>query len=152
MEVLLILGAIGVIVYVVRNQSKPARLPLAAVSLGRLRHLRTGEFPSSCSWCKNTALARKLFMFEHTEDGWRAADVMAELQRCPDDAVEATASVLSSDQPRWRRLCTERCAKELSTSEHVAIADAFVACDHCSVRAPLALFHCPHCGAARRGS
>ncbi|MBA3821325.1 MAG: hypothetical protein H0X17_20750, partial [Deltaproteobacteria bacterium] len=144
MEVVLILGAIGAVVYVIGQRAgKPSSLQLAATTLGRSRHLRSGEFPSSCSWCKNTALARKLFMFERAPEGWRAADVMTQLQTCADADVERHAGVLSSDEPRWRRLCSERCAKELAASEHVAIAEAFGPCEYCSARAPLALQACP---------
>lgn len=153
MEVIFVIVVVtGVVFAASKLQEKPRQLQLAARTVGRIRHLRTGEYPSSCSWCKSTTIARKLFMFERDAEGWRSADVMGELQRCADDQVEGYAALLANDHPRWRRICTERCAKELSASEHVAIADKFVSCEYCSVRRPLALAHCPNCGAMRKSA
>jgi hypothetical protein len=116
---------------------------------GRLRHLRSGEYPSTCSWCKNTVLARKLFVFENRE-GWKAADVMALLSMCPPQDVEYLSSTLVTDQPRWRRLCTEKCTREFLTSEHVAAIEPFVSCGYCSCRIPSEMQRCNHCGAPRK--
>lgn len=116
---------------------------------GQLQHRRSGDYPSSCSWCKNTALARKLFVFERANGGWRACDVVDRLRACPDEQVTELADALVADGPRWRRFCTERCTKEFLAMEHVAAVDPFVGCDYCSVRFPLALIRCPNCGAAR---
>ena len=153
MEVVVVLVLIaGAVIAVDRYTKQNQRHLPEARYAGRIRHLRTGEFPSSCSWCKNTALARKLFMFERTPSGWRASDVMLRLQTCHDTEVESTARILASDDPQWRRICTERCAKELSASEHVAIAESFCSCSYCSARAPASLIRCPNCGALRRDS
>lgn len=150
MEVIVGMLMVGGLVVVAAKYQAKGQLQLAATrDAGRLRHLRSGEYPSSCSWCKNTALARKLIMFERSAGGWSAADVHARLQRCADGEVETIASALSTDQAQWRRICTERCAKELFASEHLAMKDAFAACEYCSARAPAALLRCPNCGASR---
>jgi hypothetical protein len=149
MEVIVGMLMVGGLVMVAVKYQARGQLQLAATrDAGRLRHLRSGQFPSSCSWCKNTALARKLIMFERSATGWSAADVHARLQGCGDDEVEVIASALSTDQPQWRRICSERCANELFASEHLTIKDAFATCEYCSTRAPLALLRCPNCGAS----
>lgn len=120
-----------------------------AQATAHLRHLRDADFPSTCSWCKNTTLARKLILFERVRDGWKASDVIARLAICADDAVENLSTVLTGDQPRWRRICTERCARELLASEQVATVEPFVSCEYCSTRSPAALSRCSNCGAVR---
>ncbi|MCX5741604.1 MAG: hypothetical protein NT062_03790, partial [Proteobacteria bacterium] len=117
--------------------------------VAQLRHLRSGAYPSSCSWCKDTALARKLIVFERTSTSWAASDVLARLATCPDAEVGILAGVLTLDQPAWRRICTERCAKEFFVAEHVVTAEVFVSCTYCSVRTPATLLRCPNCGAMR---
>jgi hypothetical protein len=150
MEVIVAMLVIGGLVVLVGKIQAKGQLRLASTrDAGRLRHLRTGEYPSSCSWCKNTALARKLIMFERSDSGWSASDVHARLQACGDGEVELIASALGTDQPQWRRICTERCAKELFAAEHVAMRDAFATCEYCSTRAPASLVRCPNCGASR---
>lgn len=145
MVVIVIMG----IVAVSRRSSQRTLQLTTTAGVARLRHLRSGEFPSSCSWCKNTALARKLIMFERGPESWQVADVMFRLERCRDDEVEELASTLQRDLPRWRRICTEKCAKEFFAVEHVTAQEAFVSCEYCSARAPAALVRCLNCGAAR---
>ena len=151
-------GAIVLVVVIggwilVARARKAQQLMLAtARASARLRHLRDAGFPSTCSWCKTTTLARKLILFERSRDGWRASDVLARLATCPDDAVENLATVLTADQPRWRRICTERCARELLASEQVASVEPFISCEYCSTRSPAALSRCSNCGAARIAS
>ncbi len=139
---------VGIVALSRRSNQRTLQLRTAA-GVARLRHLRSGEFPSSCSWCKNTTLARKLIMLERSPESWRVADVMFRLERCRDDEVEELASALQHDLFRWRRICTERCAKEFFAVEHVSAPEAFVSCEYCSARAPAALARCPNCGAAR---
>jgi len=119
---------------------------------GQLQHRRSGDYPSSCSWCKNTALARKLLVFERIQGSWRARDVIEQLRACPDSEVAELAEALVVDGSRWRRFCTERCTREFLAMEHVQAVDPFVGCDYCSVRFPLALIRCPNCGAATSAS
>jgi hypothetical protein len=117
---------------------------------GELQHRRSGDYPSSCTWCKNTALARKLFVFERTAESWHAVNMIERLRTCTDAEVAGLARGLTEDGARWRRFCTERCVKEFFAVENVAAVEPFVGCDYCSVRFPLALMKCPNCGAAKR--
>lgn len=137
----------GGIVAFVKYQSK-AQLQLAM--RGRVQHLRTGAYPASCSWCKNTTLAKKLITFERTDGHWKSADLMARIEGCPPAEVEGFAALLTSEQPRWRRFCTEKCAKEFFVAEHVESVEAFTSCAYCSSQSPVALKRCPNCGAARK--
>lgn len=150
MEVLVAMLLIGGVVFAVtRFNGQQQRQLTESTATGQVRHLRSGDYPSSCSWCKNTALARKLIMFERTPEGWRASDLAERLRTCVDAEVASLASGLVSDQPRWRRICTERCAKEFFAAEHIDLKDAFATCEYCSVRSPSALLRCPNCGAHR---
>lgn len=117
--------------------------------------LRSGGSPAHCSWCKTITLGRKLFVFERqppgaTADGWRPVDVMAMLRSCPPPDVPFWAAALSHDQPRWRRLCSERCAREWIASEPGQREPSFVACAYCATRMPAELRSCHHCGAPAR--
>jgi hypothetical protein len=148
LAILLVAG----IVLAVRGQAKSQLLLETGRHSGRLLHLRSGEYPASCSWCKSTTLARKLVVFERTSGGWRAVDLVQRLQHCPDGEVEATARPLVMDHPQFRRMCTERCAKEFFTTEHVPLAEPFTACEYCSARSPASLMRCPNCGALRQAT
>jgi hypothetical protein len=153
MEVLVAILMIGgVIIAISRSRESGRTLLATSRAAGRLGHLRSGEYPSSCSWCKNLALARKLIMFERSSSGWRASDLFARLQGCAEVEVEMLASAITTDRPTWRRICSERCAKEFFAAENVAMRDAFINCDYCSTRSPAALMRCPNCGAAHRSS
>lgn len=147
--IVVIVLLVGGVIVATRAQDRSQRQLVSAQATARLRHLRSGEFPSSCSWCKNTALARKLFVFERTGARWQPVDLLRQLERCADAEVDALASVLIADQPRWRRICTERCAKEIFAAEPVTATEVFASCDYCSARAPAALMRCPNCGALR---
>lgn len=150
MEALLGLAVIALLTWVVTKANKQRlQLPAGTQALGVQHHLRSGQYPSSCSWCKNTTLARKLFIFER-RDTWRAVDVMSLLASCPPPDVDFLSQTLVADQPRWRRFCTERCAKEFLTAENVTLVEPFSSCDYCSCRIPSALSHCNHCGAPRK--
>jgi hypothetical protein len=151
MIVVVVLAIIAAVVAITRGQQRAQRQLAENRVVARLRHLRSGEYPSSCSWCKNTALARKLIIFERTRTSWAASDVIERLARCADAEVEQLAPALSLDHPRWRRICTERCAKELFAAEHIATVEVFASCEYCSIRMPVALARCLNCGAMRRG-
>lgn len=143
----LLAGAITVLV----RRSKKADLQLtSARAAGRLQHRRSGEFPSSCSWCKSTTLARKLILFRRVDGPWSAFDLMARLAACEDAEVDALAALLTTDHPAWRRLCTERCAREFLATEQTDGAEPFRACEYCATRIPSSYERCIHCGAARR--
>ena len=122
---------------------------VAGHTSGRILHLRTGDYPASCSWCKNTTLAKKLLVFERENGNWKSADLIRQLEACPPPDVERVSSVFTTDQARWRKFCTEKCAKDFFVAEHVTTIEAFTACGYCSSRSPAALIRCPSCGAAR---
>jgi len=143
-------GMVGGALLFIRWQTLSTSEASAARAAGQAAYQRSGDYPSSCSWCKNTALARKLFMFERTNGSWRSSDVSGRLQRCADTDVSALASALVVDQPRWKRFCTEKCTREFFAAETNAKVEAFEACAYCSVRFPMALTRCPNCGAVRR--
>jgi hypothetical protein len=140
----------GAIIGIVKVNQKSRRQLAETREAGRLQHRRSGEFPSSCSWCKNTTLARKLIMFHRTGDRWASSEVMAKLATCPDTEVDALASILITDQSQWRRLCTEKCAREFLAAERVAEMESFGSCDYCSSRFPMSFERCINCGAPQR--
>lgn len=147
--VVLVLVIAGVVAFT-KYQAKSQLQLATSREGGRIQHLRTGEYPSSCSWCKNTALAKKLLVFERTDgSSWRSADLISRLQSCPPADVDGYSALLVSDQAKWRRFCTEKCVKEFFVAEHVTTVEAFTSCDYCSSRSPVALMRCPNCGAAR---
>jgi hypothetical protein len=145
---LLVLGALGYVF--VTWQQKTAR-ESAAAAAGRLIHLRSGAFPATCSWCKNTSLGHKLLVFERADERWRPFDVRDGLAATPDHAVEQTvAAIFERPHPRWRRFCTEKCTRDFFAAEHVEQVAAFGPCAYCDTRFPMSIVHCPQCGAARR--
>ena len=148
MEVVVIaLMIMGGVVAFAKLQTKNAKELASSTEAGRIAHRRTGDYPSSCSWCKNTALARRLIVFERSAGPWRAHDVLAELRGCSDGAVDALATAFVQDQARWRRFCSERCTMEFFAAERIDALEAFGSCEYCSCRYPTALATCPNCGA-----
>ncbi|HEY5948609.1 MAG TPA: hypothetical protein VIV40_24120, partial [Kofleriaceae bacterium] len=90
-------GAIWGGVVLVRFQARQQQQVASTRVAGLLQHRRSGDYPSSCSWCKNTALAKKLFVFRRTDGAWKSEDVIARLQTCKDDEVHAIAGALVTD-------------------------------------------------------
>lgn len=138
-------GGIALMRFQTRQQQQAASTRIA----GLLQHQRSGDYPSSCSWCRNTALAKKLFVFRRIDGSWKADDVIGRLKTCRDDEVPAIASVLVTDLATSRRFCSERCARESFQSDRAENLEAFGSCEYCSVRFPISLIRCPNCGAAR---
>lgn len=147
--IFVVLGGTGIYLCVA-YQAKTQRDAALAATTGRLLHLRSAGFPATCTWCKNTSLGHKLMVFEQRGEGWRPYDVRAGLAQLPDAAVEdAVDAMFKQPSPRWRRFCTERCASESFASEHIDAVASFGPCGHCGARFPMALVHCPNCGAVR---
>ena len=138
-------GGVALLRFQARQQQQVASTRIA----GLLQHRRGGDYPSSCSWCKNSALAKKLFVFRRTDGAWKTDDVITRLQTCRDDEVDAIASVLVTDMATYRRFCSEKCARESFHSDRIEDVEAFGSCEYCSVRSPMSLIHCPNCGAVR---
>lgn len=149
--VLLIIG--GGIYGLVVWQQKSTRENATAAAAGRLMHLRDGQYPATCSWCKNTGVARKLMVFERVDESWRPFEVGTGLAAVPDPSLEDTvAAMFKQSHPGWRRFCTEKCAREFLAAEHVEVATAFGPCAYCSTRFPMLLVHCPQCAAPRKAA
>jgi hypothetical protein len=154
MEVVAMLVIVGGLGYaLVVWQQKASRAAAATAAAGRLIHLRSAAFPATCSWCKNTSLAHRLLVFEHTDERWRPFDVRDGLAATADHALEDTvAAIFERPGARWRRFCTEKCSRDFFAAAHVEAVAPFGACAHCDTRFPTTLVHCPHCGAPRRTS
>ena len=149
-EAIAVVVVVGILVGVTSLLQRSARSNVLAEEEGRLRHLRSGEFPTTCNWCRNTVLARQTFVYYRTESGWHARDVARELLVAPnadvDRLVQATFHAPAS---ATRRVCSERCAREFLASEQVAAVEQFTTCDHCSARFPSVVVRCPNCGAVK---
>lgn len=141
-------GAIWGAVVVARGHGRQQLLLQRGREAGRLQHVRSGDYPASCSWCKHTTLGRKLFVFERVPGGWQAQDLHTRLQTCPSQEVGALADLLTRDHPHWRRMCSEKCTQEFFAAEQVTTRAAFVSCAYCSARNPASLSRCANCGAA----
>jgi hypothetical protein len=72
-------GAIWGGLALVRFQGRQQQAVASKRIAGLLQHRRSGDYPSSCSWCKNTALAKKLFVFRRSDGVWKSEDVIARL-------------------------------------------------------------------------
>jgi hypothetical protein len=148
MESLLAFVLVGAFAFVMVKLRSQKQLQIATShEEARLQHLRSGEYPATCSWCKNTTLAKKLFVFERRDQLWRSTDLMSNLTLCPPAQVDQLAPALTTDLPHWRRFCTERCTREFQTSEHIQLHETFVSCSYCSARIPGTLQRCGNCGA-----
>ena len=136
--------------------SRYSRTRLAETSEARARglsqHQRAGNYPSTCTWCKNTALAKKLIVYQRSENNWRPFDMMEKLRACQEYEVTGLASIYMTMSAQFRRLCTERCAMEFLSAERVQSVDPYDPCTYCSTKYPLALFRCPNCGAGRQAA
>ena len=150
--VLVLVLAICAIVLGSRYSQRRSAGTSAARSRGLSQHQRAGDYPSTCTWCKNTALAKKLIVYQRSENNWRPFDVMEKLRTCPEDEVTGLASIYMTGSSPFRRLCTERCAMEFLSAERVQSVDPYDPCTYCSTKYPLALFRCPNCGAGRQAA
>lgn len=142
--VVIVGGVVGGALWHERRVAAQATARAAA----RVRHLRSGRFPATCSWCKATALARTLHVYERRADGWLPVDVMRALRDAAAPEVEAIARALSDDAPDRRRVCSERCADELFGRDRGAGAPVLATCAYCGARAPITAARCPNCNAA----
>lgn len=136
--------AIAIIIAWRRRERVRASMP-AALEAERLRYLRDAQFPAACSWCKSTAIASQLLVFERHGANWRPSDLMEQLRTCPDDNVDLLASILTSDQAAWRRFCAEKCVTEFLAAAPACEPVAFVECAGCGASYPASLGRCGSC-------
>ena len=142
--VVLAASAVAIVVAWRRHELGRGRRP-AAIEAERLRHLRAGQFPSACSWCKCTAIGNQLLVFERHGANWRASDLMEQLRTCPDGNVDALASILVSDQAAWRRFCAEKCVRQFLAAAPISAPVAFLECTGCGASYPASLGRCGSC-------
>ncbi len=74
--------------------------------LGAARHHMSGERPTVCSWCRKTALAKRMTVFDLADgEGWRAVDLYGYAQQLPPKAcVEFLIAAFDYEMPARRRL------------------------------------------------
>ena len=153
-EVIVILaaavGAIGLLAAAENRRGKPVEEPAAATA-GAAAHLKSGEFPATCSWCRSTALARRMTVYERVDGSWRAFDVHAAAAALTDgEAATLLRRFLKAELPDVRRVCSEACARQLHESAGVtpeAVEAQLVRCAYCSASHAQRLSRCPSCGA-----
>ncbi len=147
--IVLVVGAV-IAALVAEHRRRPAALP-GARTAGAAAHLRSGEFPATCSWCRSTALARRMTVFERAKGGWRAFDVEVAAADLADGEVAALYRRLFKVEVQdVRRVCSEACTRELLGSAGVSVEKIEAEldrCAYCSGRFACALRRCPHCGA-----
>jgi len=118
--------------------------------LGAASHAVSGEFPTTCQWCRETALARKMFVLRRENGSWTAVDVAKELGGIGDPLAAATRarSIFSEVSPGQKRLCSEKCVREFLGSEGVAPqAIDFRKCEYCGGSVLVTSAACQGCGA-----
>jgi len=103
------------------------------------------------SWCRKTALAKRMTVYEAHGGQWAVADVFARASQLPPDQCAGyLRAVFQDDVAHQRRLCGEACVtsflRDLGMSSR-QIADQLVACEYCSSKISAGLSHCPNCGA-----
>ena len=147
--IVLVIGAV-VAAIVAQQRRRPVALP-GARTAGAAAHLRSGEFPATCSWCRSTALARRMTVFARAGGGWRALDVEAAASTLPDGEVATLyRRLFKAEVQDVRRVCSEACTRELLRSSGVSaetIEAELDRCAYCSGRFARALHRCPHCAA-----
>lgn len=148
----IVLVAVGVMALAAtarRRQAPPVGDP--ARLAGTAAHLRSGEFPATCSWCRSTALARRMTVYERADGSWRAFDVHAAAAELADgEAATVLRRFFKAELPDVRRVCSEACARELLGAAGVApeaVEAQFGRCAYCSARHERRLARCPSCGA-----
>jgi hypothetical protein len=147
--IVLVIGAV-VAAIVAEKRGRPVALP-GAREAGAAAHLRSGEFPATCSWCRSTALARRMTVFTRAGGGWRALDVEAAASTLPDDEVAALyRRLFKAEVQDLRRVCSEACTRELLGSAGMSaetIEAELDRCAYCGGRFARTLWRCPHCAA-----
>lgn len=147
---ILVVAVGGIALLAVAEKRRTTPVPGAAAA-GAAAHLKSGEFPATCSWCRSTALARRMTVFEQVDGAWRAFDVHAAAATLPDgEAATLLRRFLKAELRDVRRVCSEACARDLLGAAGVApevVEAQFVRCGYCSARHAQRLARCPGCGA-----
>lgn len=118
--------------------------------LGAASHAVSGEFPTTCQWCRETGLAKKMFVLRRENGTWAALDVAKELGAVADPLAAAARarSMFSETSPGQKRLCSEKCVREFLGSEGVATqAIDFRKCEYCGGSVLVTSATCQGCGA-----
>lgn len=125
-----------------------------AAAIGKIRHLVSGEFPAHCSWCKKTALAKKMTVLELQSDAWKVLDLEQLASRLPDGQVVETYTFLyEQNVASVRRLCSEVCVVGfLDAKEGRALKEQLRSCAFCQTEFLRDRHKCPNCGASNAGS
>lgn len=117
--------------------------------LATAKHAVSGRFPTTCSWCRETALARHMLLLERQQGGWRSIELASRIEgREPQDAAREARRLLVEISAEHRRLCSEKCVRDLLQSEGVSPrAIDFKACVYCGSSNLATAADCQHCGA-----
>ena len=144
-------GAIALLAAAAEKRRGASLAGPAAATAGAAAHLRSGECPATCSWCRSTALARRMTVYERVDGSWRAFDIHAAAAELADgEAATLLRRFLKAELPDVRRVCSEACARQLLGAAGVtpeAVEAQFVRCGYCSARHAQRLGRCPNCGA-----
>ena len=152
MEAAIVILVVVVVVALMKGRGLTPERTNSARQLGAAAHTLSGEFPTTCHWCRETALAKKMFILERHGGSWRAVDIAKELASDPDQLkAAAQAQALYAGTPAGhKRLCSEKCVRDFLGSEGIAPQSIdFRKCDHCGGSVLASAERCNLCGARR---
>lgn len=149
--VLVVAGAVALAAW----SKKRATISDESRQTAAVMHTLSGEYPAVCSWCRQTALARKMTLLEKVDGDWVLRDVDALVaSTAPEQAAGYLQSVFSYDSPSFRRLCGEACARQFLERAVAApgrVEARFVRCEYCDSEFIRGRSRCPNCGASSAG-
>lgn len=145
----IIIVVVGAVVVAVSQQRKSA-MPAES----RLLHSVSGEYPSTCSWCRRISLAKKMTVLEKSPTGWDVVDVDERNRQSSLEVAAAMSSqIFTSDLPKFRRLCSEACVRAFVGDPGAGgqeLAKQLVSCEYCGCSFLCERHRCPTCGAPAR--
>lgn len=119
--------------------------------LASAKHAVSGRFPTTCSWCRETVLAKHVFLLERDGAAWRAIDIGDRIGGlAPEPAAVEARRLLVEASPQIRRLCSEKCVRDLLSADGgSAQTIGFAKCEYCGSSVVATTTTCQHCGARR---
>lgn len=147
--ILVVFGAVAGIALLVRTDGASKQRTGELRQLAAAKHLTSGKFPTTCHWCRETALAKHVFLFEREAGSWRSIDLVSRIAGLePAAAGDEARRLLVETTAQHRRLCSEKCVRDFLQSEGVSPqAIDFRPCAYCGSSNLATAADCQHCGA-----
>jgi hypothetical protein len=147
--VILVVAATAGLVRLARDTGPAKRRNGELHQLATAKHLTSGKFPTTCHWCRETALAKHVFLLGREAGAWHSIDLASRIAGlAPAAASDEARLLLVESSAQHKRLCSQKCVRDFLQSEGASPhAIDFKACAYCGASNLATAADCQHCGA-----